>query len=168
MEKRSYDFRCAAQPARCSAVENVDGSFVHRPWSWFGDENLPRAATAGPFAHALPAPAERATVFSWGSRACPAGGSCGDLLNPAMIPTYRVMIDDGEADLGIRINDGVVGAESANFGIYMGARPNDHFNWTRKDEGFLSRAGRFLFGVEREPIARFYRMWLGQLSQSGY
>lgn len=143
---RRYDWACATGQESCesaAAPQPVD------------------APVRDGGSYRLPAPAPRATVYSWGSQSC-VTGNCGDILDPGLlIPYLRVKSQEG-------VNDGVVSTQSARFGIFMGIRPNDHFHWNRTEQGGGGGLRAWLFGVKREPPARFYQYWLGELARAGY
>ena len=142
--ERVYDYACAAGKRG-------------------GDQGCALSADADrpPGASRLPPPNTTATLFSWASEAC-LTGACGSIVDPGLALPYAVVKKEEGA------SDGVVATESAEFGIYMGIRANDHFHWNRLSfAGVVDLAAR-AFGVKREPVDRFYAHWLGTLSKSGY
>ncbi len=117
-------------------------------------------------------------IFSWAGATCPAGpfgGStpfiesklCSDLLNPVMTATYRIIRDvEGfcaEDKPCYAYNDGIVSVNSASYGIFMGVKPADHFNWTTMD-GLFS----YIYAGFVAPPEHFYFNWLDRLAEAGY
>lgn len=125
-----------------------------RVYTWQGGEDV------------LPPPTQTPTVFSFAGVTC-VTGSCGDIVDPGLLPSYAyVKNQEG-------LNDGIVSEESARFGIYMGVLPHDHFDWTRtaqeaRLEKWGGRLAGWLFGVRKEPAARFHLHWLDRLREAGY
>lgn len=144
---RDYSWACATGVERCSVPSGAD---------------LPKKGEGGRYV--LPGPTDRPTIFSWAAMACATGG-CGNVLDPALLLPYSVMLDAGE-----KKNDGVVGVDRARFGIYMGTIPADHFDWTTTESNTSSgkRALEWTFGIKNEPIERFHQTWLERLAQAGY
>lgn len=151
--ERSYDWGCATR-----------GGCAGQPLPTAA--NAPVRDPAANGGYRLPAPVATATVFSWGATTCINGG-CGDIVDPTMFLSFR-HVRDKEAGCDAGRNDGVVSACSAQFGIFMGIRNNDHFRWTRGSAGALVRAAAWLFGVKQEPLDQFYGYWLGELARAGY
>jgi hypothetical protein len=137
---RVYSFACATGRESCEAPVGAD---------------LP------PGDGSLPPPNELATIFGWASEAC-VTGSCGSIVDPGLALSYGI-VKKREGP-----SDGVVATESAEFGVYMGIRANDHFHWNRLTFAQIVELATRAFGVRREPVDRFYTHWLGTLSRSGY
>lgn len=146
---RVYDFECA------------NGHDCHLPQ---GAETPPSDGHGG---WLLPPPKPNVpTVFSWSGVTCMTG-TCGDIVDAALLPSY-LWVKGHEGD-----NDGVVSITSAHFGIYMGALPFDHFDWTRTEaesrlETLGGRLAGWLFGVKKEPAERFHLDWISRLREAGY
>ena len=143
--RRSYIWECATGNADCG--EPMDS----------GQYDLPVETSNGKYR--LPPPEQTATIFSWSSVSC-ISGSCGSIVDPTLIWSYS-MINNDEGD-----NDGVVSLKSANFGIHIGSKAADHYGWNYRSKinGFVN----WVFGVEQEPLERFFLYWFGVLSAAGY
>ena len=137
---RVYAYACARSTETCSVPENAE---------------LP------PEEGLLPPPNETTTFFGWASEAC-VTGSCGSIVDPGLALSYGIVKKREGA------GDGVVATRSAEFGIYMGIRANDHFHWNRLSFAGIVDFAANAFGIRREPVDRFYTHWLGTLSRSGY
>jgi len=114
----------------------------------------------------LPPPKATPTIFSWAGISS-VSGSVGDIVDPGLAPSY-LYVSHEEGD-----NDGVVAVKSAQFGIFMGVMPHDHFDWTRTEyestsEQLAGRLAGWLFGVRKEPAERFHLEWLDRLRRAGY
>jgi hypothetical protein len=138
--RRIYTYACAAGLEECEVPEGAD---------------LP------PDSGTLPPPNESVTFFGWASESC-ITGACGSIVDPGLALSYGI-VKQREGP-----GDGVVATSSAQFGIYMGVRANDHFHWNRLSFAKVVDLAARTFGVRREPVDRFYRHWLGALARSGY
>ncbi|MFK7897037.1 MAG: esterase/lipase family protein [Myxococcota bacterium] len=138
--ERVYTFACASGDEDCAVPDGAD---------------LPEEPGR------LPAPAEVATIFGWASEAC-VTGACGSILDPGLALSHAV-VKKNEGP-----GDGVVAIKSAEFGIYMGVRANDHFQWNRLTVAQIVDMAARAFGIKREPVDRFHAHWLGTLAKSGY
>lgn len=142
--ERIYDWQCAIDE-ECAARE-LDGMSL--PVS-DGETKV------------LPGPAKLPTIFSWASKTC-FSGSCGDTVDAELLFPFKLVVDrEGP-------NDGVVATQSAQFGIFMGIRANDHFRWTRLRGSGPARLVNWLFGVKPEPVFEWYGYWLEMLRRAGY
>lgn len=138
--ERVYTFACATQDRDCP---------------------VPKGADLPPDPSKLPPPAETATFFGWASEAC-VTGACGSILDPGLALSHGVVSrNEGPGD-------GVVAIKSAEFGVYMGVRANDHFQWNRLTVAQIVDVAARAFGIKREPVDRFHAHWLGTLAKSGY
>jgi len=147
--QRSYDWECVT---RGDCAQPAAG---HGP--------IPDAQATGGWR--LPAPTGQATIFSWGASTC-LGFGCTDMVSPAMLLSYRHLLHR-ESECNEGRNDGVVSTCSAQFGIFMGVRSQDHLRWTDiKGGGVLSHVASW-FGHEKKPDS-FYPRWLLELARAGY
>ncbi len=128
-----------------------------------GDQDCPVPADAElpPERSKLPPPTKTATFFGWASEAC-VTGACGSILDPGLALSHAV-VNKNEGP-----GDGVVAIKSAEFGVYMGVRANDHFHWNRLAVAQIVDVAARAFGIKREPVDRFHAHWLGTLAKSGY
>ncbi len=138
--ERVYSFACVSGAEVCDVPADAD---------------VPNDPTR------LPAPNELATFFAWASEAC-MSGTCGSIVDPGLaLPWSVVKRNEGPGD-------GVVAIDSARFGIFMGVRANDHFQWNRLSVAQVVALAARAFGIKREPVDRFHTHWLGTLAKSGY